>query len=141
MNKNHIERLQKLNAFLGTIKPSKFSHASTGSIPYNGFNVIADINIPGATADALGYAAMMPDFRRTGLTINWCAKVYQCCRYAYVQFGEVDSEDAGAVFFGLSDEEARYLFVPGSGPDYIGTARITHADYCRRLGEFIQSKM
>ena len=78
MNKHHIERLQKLNAFLGTVDPKKFNHTYTASVPYRGFKITPDISMPGATADALGYAGMMPEFRRAGLVTVWRDKVHQC---------------------------------------------------------------
>lgn len=141
MNKTHIDRLQKLKAFLSTLDPAKFSHANTASIPYTGFKVTPDINLPGATADALGHAAMMQDFRRAGLAIEWGDKVHHCSRHAFVRFGQAEDEAAGAAFFGLTAEEACYLFVPGNGPDHIGTSSIKLADYCKRLDKFINTKV
>mgnify|MGYP003354018997 CR=1 FL=1 len=138
MKKFHIDRLEKLYAFLGTVKPKKFyfgSWASDENDPYRK----PDLNVCGTTACALGWAASMPEFRKRGLKLVWDP----CNETGYVELAQKDrdfplvSEAAGAEFFGLSNHEADELFIPSFSN---GQDRTPLNKYRKMLRKFIDRK-
>lgn len=145
MKKHHIDRLEKLYAFLGTIKPKKFKFGSWAESPTGQ----TDVNVCGSTACALGWAASMPEFRKRGLKLQWEiygwdhnmeseATVVMKNKAGFKIYGD----DAGAEFFGLTAEEAEYLFIPkGLGwTEGMGPENMSLAQYRRGLRRFIDRK-
>jgi hypothetical protein len=137
MKKHHIDRLEKLHAFLGTVKPKKFNFGSWAASKSG----TPDVNVCGTTACALGWAGTMPEFRKRGLRLEWdtCDGVIE----AEVRLPDTDDpteyfsgETAGAVFFGLSMREAYYLFIPNSDE----AEDMPLSKYRRRLRGFIDRK-
>jgi hypothetical protein len=135
MNKHHIDRLEKLYTFLGTIKPEKFDFSYWSTAAND--DTAKDINACGTTACAMGWAGSMPEFRKRGLKLVWekdenTGDVEFVDRNGYKLFGE----HAGAKFFGLTYEEAEFLFIPASD-----TAEKMPVNlYRRRLRKFIDRK-
>ena len=68
MQKFHIDRLEKLYAFMGTVKPTKFYF---GEWAVAESEETANINACGTTACAMGWAGSMPEFRKRGLKLVW----------------------------------------------------------------------
>lgn len=147
MKKHHINRLEKLYTFLGTVNPKKFDFSSwaesTSGKP--------DVNVCGTTACALGWAGSMPEFRKRGLKLEWDVSNYgpdDVVADASVILRDrhgmsiAEGEEAGAEFFGLTDEEADYLFIPDgqSLGEGIGPSDMSLKDYRRELRKFINSK-
>ena len=138
MKKYHIKRLEKLYAFLGTVKPVKFnfgSWAENNNEPYKE----PDLNVCGSTACALGWAGSMPEFRKRGLKLVWDQN-WEEANVEYVDkhddwFG---AERAGAVFFGLSYDEACELFIPDESENRPSDMPLSQ--YRRRLRRFIDRK-
>lgn len=136
MKKHHIDRLEKLYTFLGTVKPTKFyfgNWASTNGDP----DTKLDVNVCGTTACALGWAGSMPEFRKRGLKLVWDKEWQE----GEVWFTDSDGdraygEDAGAKFFGLTDKEAWYLFIP----DTVHEEDMPLNRYRQRLRTFINRK-
>ena len=93
----HAKRLIKLANFLKTI-PKKDFWLGTYSC--------------GTKACALGWAGLMPEFRKAGLKTDRNEDEVTLS-------GEFFGIRAGEVFFGLSQNEADALFVPGL-QDYVG---------------------
>jgi len=138
MNKHHINRLEKLYTFLGTVKPKKFNFGSWA----NSESGKPDVNVCGTTACALGWAASMPEFRKRGLKLVW--EKFDGELEAEVRLHTSDSdpnwplsgEDAGAVFFGLTYREACYLFIPADD----ASLDMPLNKYRQRLRKFIDKK-
>jgi len=134
MQKFHIDRLEKLYAFMGTVKPTKFYF---GEWAVAESEETANINACGTTACAMGWAGSMPEFRKRGLKLVWekdigSGYVEFVDRNGYKLFGE----HAGAKFFGLTEDESNHLFIPWS--DY--EENMSLAQYRRRLRGFINRK-
>lgn len=148
MKKHHIDRLEKLYDFLGTVKPAKFNFGAWGAS-----NIGAtDLNVCGTTACALGWAASMPEFRKRGLKLQWSVatvgpgdKESEAVVVLKDKDGQLyNGEDAGREFFGLTSDEADYLFLPkGYGwdsDDSIGEEDMSVKDYRKGLRKFINKK-
>lgn len=137
MKKHHINRLEKLYTFLGTVNPKKFNFVSW-AVSKSGK---PDVNVCGTTACALGWAGSMPEFRKRGLRLEWDTYAgiaeAEVCLPANDGSGEYFyGEDAGAEFFGLSFREAWYLFIP----DSCAAENMPLNEYRRRLRKFIDRK-
>lgn len=136
MKKHHIDRLEKLYTFLGTVKPEKFEFgvwAAANGEP----TTKLDLNVCGTTACALGWAGSMPEFRKRGLKLIWDkewqeGEVFLTESDGYKLYGE----DAGAEFFGLTHEEACHLFIPDNFED----EHMPLTQYRRHLRRFIDRK-
>jgi len=136
MNKHHINRLEKLYTFLGTVKPEKFDFSSWAQGSHCG-DIEQNINACGTTACAMGWAGSMPEFRKRGLKLVW----KQNSTGGFVIFTDQDGEsfygdEAGEVFFGLTAKEANYLFIPCSLED----ENMPLCQYRQRLRKFIDRK-
>lgn len=134
MRKHHIDRLEKLYAFLGTVKPEKFNLCEWAVA---GDNNKADVNACGTTACAMGWAGSMPEFRKRGLKLIWDKDE----NTGYVELVKQNGrkrygEGAGAEFFGLTDDEATHLFIPWTKYE----ENMTLSQYRRRLRKFIDRK-
>ena len=138
MKKFHIDRLEKLHAFLGTVKPKKFFFGSWAT-DQNDIYRKPDLNVCGTTACALGWAGSMPEFRKRGLKLKWSDDNSM----GWVELSNKDggeplmSEYAGAEFFGLSNHEADELFIPSFSN---GQDRTPLPKYRRKLRKFIDRK-
>ena len=138
MKKHHIDRLEKLYNFLGTIKPKKFYWGEWGL--NNGYcDKTPDLNACGTTACALGWAGSMPEFRKRGLKLVWDPNWEE----SNVEFVDKDEnlffgEIAGAEFFGLTIDEAIELFIPEDvSPE---AYNMPLGRYRRKLRRFIDRK-
>ena len=137
MKKFHIDRLEKLHAFLGTVKPKKFFFGSWAT-DQNDIYRKPDLNVCGTTACALGWAASMPEFRKRGLKMHWDGHWEEAYPVLKDKYGEEHTgEDAGAEFFGLSYDEADELFIPNFGQN---EENLPLSQYRRRLRKFIDRK-
>jgi hypothetical protein len=90
-----VKRLLKLADYLATVPRRRFN-----------IGTWVEENTCGTTACALGHAGLMPSFRKAGLRSEpdeFGGDVF---------FEGQRSEEAGAAFFGLTYEEASYLFMP-----------------------------
>jgi hypothetical protein len=138
MKKFHIDRLEKLYNFLGTIKPKKF-YWGEWAMNKGYTDKAPDMNVCGTTACALGWAASMPEFRKRGLKLVW----YESNKLGWVELrtknsdDDLDSEEAGAEFFGLTNAEADELFIPNFTQ---GEDEMTLGQYRKRLRKFIDRK-
>ena len=132
MKKHHINRLEKLYKFLGTVKPKKFNFGSW-AISESG---IADVNVCGTTACALGWAGTIPEFRKRGLKLVWWENIYGELEAEVRLDDHRNGEHAGAAFFGLTHYEACYLFIP----DCTTSMHMPLSEYRRRLRGFINKK-
>lgn len=136
MKKHHINRLEKLYAFLGTVEPEKFDFSIWATA--NGDTaVVPKLNACGTTACALGWAGSMPEFRKRGLKLIWDkdhpnSHVMFTDRDGERYFGEI----AGEAFFGLTENEAYHLFIPES----YAAETMPLSQYRRRLRKFIDRK-
>ena len=138
MKKFHIDRLEKLHAFLGTVKPKKFFFGSWATDQNDRYRE-PDLNVCGTTACALGWAASMPEFRKRGLKMHWDENWEEAYPMLKDKDGDVlTGEDAGAEFFGLSYDEAEELFIPD---EEAGRNRdMPLPEYRKRLRKFITRK-
>lgn len=104
MNKR---RLLALAAHLDTISPRKFN--------MNHWANSSDAGITcGSTACALGYAGLMPSFRKAGLKTE-----FDKCGGSVVykrSHNSLYDIEAGASFFNITEDEAQWLFMPRSYP-------------------------
>jgi hypothetical protein len=109
-NKTGDRRLLTLAALLRTLPRKRFNFNHWVGLDWKG---AADLSC-GTQACAFGWATTIPSFRRLGLRL-----VKDQGEPAYVQLrGMTPSEytdksiQAAEVFFGLSEPEARFLFIP-----------------------------
>jgi hypothetical protein len=100
----------------------------------NKCEIKADANVCGTAACALGFASTIPEFERAGLKMKYRALnidfTDETDKDSYGELGEeffpaadgqvyyrgAQGEMAGAKFFGLSNDEANSLFLPGHYP-------------------------
>lgn len=138
MKKHHINRLEKLYAFLGTIKPNRFYFGEWAMTQEAAEEY--GVHACGSTACALGWAGSMPEFRKRGLKM----KINEGCDIGLVELeGKgLYSDAAGAEFFGLTASEAEYLFIPGYFGERrcMGPADMSLGQYRRGLRQFIDRK-
>ena len=144
MKKFHIDRLEKLYNFLGTVEPKKFDFSSWADTKTGE----TDMNVCGTTACALGWAGSMPEFRKRGLKLGWEKSYWDSSKvrgevYLYSD-GAIDANglEAGEKFFGLTEEEAEYLFIPteDADADTIGYGHMPLTEYRKGLRKFINKK-
>lgn len=122
----HAKRLLKLANFLTELKRTQFN--------YGIFHIEDEC---GSVACALGWAGLIPEFRKAGLTTGK-GNIVRCeingKRFLY--------EQAGA-FFGLSSSECKGLFLPNH-QDYIGCSYLgenaTPKQVAKMLREFLKHK-
>jgi hypothetical protein len=139
MKKFHIDRLEKLYNFLGTIKPSKFYFGAWGTTD-SVSSITSHMNVCGTTACALGWAGSIPEFRKRGLKLVWDeVRLEAWVEYKDSKGNEYVSEDAGAEFFGLTDAEAYKLFIPDDLAGF-GTDDMPLSQYRKLLRKFIDRK-
>lgn len=91
MTAPNLDRIREFDRLLNSLDPDKFDMSYWHC---------------GTSACALGHACMHPPFMEQGLHLNF--KVH----YPYPVFEEFFGHKAGAEFFGLYEEDARYLFNP-----------------------------
>lgn len=104
-------RLLKLAAFLDTVPRQRFNYETWVGASWQG---APDLSC-GTTACALGWAASMPTFRRLGLHLVAIPGVNPNSEWesgAYVVYGNLEAEEAGAALFGLTFDESVFLFGP-----------------------------
>jgi hypothetical protein len=116
----HTRRLRKLADILENLRRGR--RFSMGTWGVHGPEHHPDENCCcGTTACALGHAAMDPGFRRCGLRLEWglslgWERYYDGAGYAANVVlkikgrDELRGFDAGAEFFGLTQEEASFVF-------------------------------
>lgn len=128
-----IKRLTRLADYLETINPKNFDlstwaehneiyDAEDELKPFK--TVMREIQegACGTTACACGHAAMIPEFRKAGLKLEFNEEDYRSVEDLAVDFifrppGSVNvysGLDAAEMFFKLSDREAEYLFMPAT---------------------------
>lgn len=108
-------RLLKLAAYLRTVPPRRFNYNRWVGDDWEG---APDLSC-GTTACALGWATVMPEFRRLGL------KMKEDEGGGYVVLGDDTnvwtdpdpSINAAVQVFGLTEDEALLLFTPGYDED------------------------
>ena len=120
MKRFHAERLAKLARFLKTVESKHFDLSSWCNIkccdgkdvPENDVTIkIIEANC-GSTACALGWAAIMPEFRKKGLKLSISNKVSLGISNKVsldTTRGHFDNFDAGVEFFGLNDTCDNYI--------------------------------
>lgn len=97
------KRLLKLAAFLRTVPKKKFDYAQVISRTAEG---VYDLSC-GSTGCALGWASAIPSFRRLGFRSTRHGRVF-----LKEDPGQAWYPAVGAVFFGMSIDEASQLFSP-----------------------------
>lgn len=100
-------RLLKLAALLDTVPRRRFDMGTWGVAS----KVIKDKPVCATRACALGWATAIPEFKRAGLQL---VQDYEGSTGADVYFKDRIGSDAGRVFFGLTDEQADWLFHDGA---------------------------
>lgn len=103
-------RLLKLAEFLEALPEGRFYYGDWVGPDWAGKQ---DLSC-GTTACALGWAATMPTFRRLGLRLVKNDGYYNHGTVVNFRTGSDNPMDAGAEVFGISDDEAAYLFEPGA---------------------------
>jgi hypothetical protein len=105
----HTRRLRKLADILENLQSDR--RFNMGTWGEHGLEHHPDENFCGTTACALGHAAMDPEFRRDGLSLEW-ERNENGYRAAVVlkDHDELRGAAAGAEFFGLTQNEASFVF-------------------------------
>ena len=107
-------RLTRLADYLEELPRTKrFNMGTWGE--HHGKHEPAEMNYCGTEACALGHAAMMPEFKRAGLKLEWMHHtpwngIGAGWWEAEISFKSRMADRAGALFFGLSGSEAYDLF-------------------------------
>lgn len=92
----------------------------------------------GTSACALGYAAMHPAFRRAGLRLV-ANKGWNADEQPFIPMVDaLRAENAGAKFFGIDEEEADDLFLPGRYRYEHGDRKITPKMVAKRVRKLIR---
>lgn len=127
-----VERLKKLADYLRKVPESKFSLYTWCRSP----NYVYDSPDCGTTACALGHAGLMPAFRKAGLKTEASENGGRVCLTPRGKRAASTSwnEKAGMEFFGLTHDEALYLFFPGHYPINERTAK----DVAKRIKQMIK---
>lgn len=135
------KRLLKLAAFLRTVPRKRFDYASWVGEDWQGAQ---DLSC-GTTGCALGWAATMSQFRRLGLRLKGNSYFG-----GEVVLGRSGGVNAAKRLFGLTYEEAEYLFVPNDGynsdpldfeyHDDLDETKATPKYVARKIEKFVEGR-
>lgn len=121
-----VKRLQHLRKLMLATPPTRFDMNYWGR----------DEEPCGTTCCALGTAALDPEFVQQGLVGTWHGPKGN--KSLEVLFGDEEGTDAGAKFFGISDEKATYLFMPSAYATYCyGENRVKPDDVVRHIDNLL----
>ncbi len=105
-------RLLVLADFLDALPPRRFDYSSWVGMDWKG---LPDLSC-GTTACALGWATAIPEFQALGLRL---VKTDLSHSFSRVMLGDYNTNSsAAAIVFGITSDEADYLFLPGELPPY-----------------------
>lgn len=111
-------RLLHLAAFLRALAPERFYYGTFIGLDWEGR---PDLSC-GTTACALGWAAAMPEFRALG--VQWSkGGMYRFSDFT-VHGRTEDWASVSKFLFGLTYDEAEFLFQPAASVELFGTARV-----------------
>lgn len=96
-----LRRLLKLADFLDALPPARFDYGVWVRSDWQGSS---DLSC-GTAACALGWATTIPEFRKMGL------RLVRRFKSGVPVYKSREGASAAAAFFGVTDEEAFYLFV------------------------------
>jgi hypothetical protein len=109
MNKDRLMKLVRKLRFVQKNKPTKFNYARWVGQDWKGK---ADLSC-GTTACALGFATTIPEFRKFGLRLHKTIDGgYVSWNNVHMGSGLNSSLYAAEQLFGISRDEANYLFTP-----------------------------
>ena len=134
-----MRRLLKLADYLRKVKKRDFnmSHWSGPPNPWD-----SGVNC-GTTACAMGYACHIPSFKRAGLKLVPYPGTLGERGECYPAFDGANEFDAAAKFFGISHQEASYLFNPMEYCGY-GSGRvknITPQIVAKRIRHYVRDRV
>lgn len=97
-------------------------------------------NACGTAACALGSAALFPPFAKKGLKLECYREGYGGEKIFSIKYKNFSQYRAGSEFFGISEEESRYLFNPMAYEDYYMArlSRLSSDDVHNRVEEIIK---
>lgn len=109
-------RLLRLATFLRALAPERFDYRTFIGVDWEGR---PDLSC-GTTACALGWAAAMPEFRALGVEWNLGAVSPDFTVHGRTE----DWASVSKFLFGLTYDEAEFLFQPAASVELFGTARV-----------------
>ena len=124
MNITTAERVKRLQLLRRRLKSFRATKGRRFHMPVWGLHVgtthpVREQNYCGTAACALGWAALMPQFRKLGLKMHWSKRDYGWEGLPTLRLDQpnvwgdivITGEDAGQILFGLTDAESTWLFL------------------------------
>lgn len=91
----------------------------------------------GTVSCAAGHACSIPSFRKAGLVMEYDYTMYAGLKVFMVKYKSDESFDALAQFFGISSEDAEFLFNPQQYNQYF-YANITTKQVANRIRKYVE---